>query len=60
MPNTTTISIVIHLATILMNSIMTQPAILKMNIYNSVLVDTELIKTNMENRFMKFYGLSHN
>jgi len=39
---------------------MTQPAILKINIYNPVLVDAELIKTNMGNRFMKFYSLSHN
>ena len=37
MPNTTTTSIAVHLATILMNPIMTQPAILKMNTHNSVL-----------------------
>jgi len=60
MSNITITSIVIHLATILMNSIMMQPAISKINIHNSVLVDAELIKTNIKNRFMKFYDLSHN
>ncbi|SRR6266498_2356789 len=60
MLNTTTTLTTMHLVTILMNPIMTQPAILKINIYNPVLVDAELIKTNMGNRFMKFYSLSHN
>src|SRR6266498_1599648 len=60
MSNTTTMSTAVHLVTILINPIMTQPAILKMNIHNPVLVNAELIKTNMRNRFMKFYGLSYN
>ena len=60
MPNTTITSTAVHLVTILMNPIMTQPAILKMNIHNSVLIDTKLIKTNMKNRFMKLYNLSYN
>ncbi len=60
MLNTTTTSTAIYLVTILMNPIITQPVISKMNIYNPVLVDAELIKTNMGNRFMKFYSFSYN
>ncbi|RIB00484.1 hypothetical protein C2G38_2303812 [Gigaspora rosea] len=60
MPNTTTTSTAAHLATILMNPISTQIAIPQTNVHNPVLVDAESIKTNIENRFMMFYGLSHN
>src|ERR1044072_6380687 len=43
-----------------MNPITTQHAISKMNIHNPVLVDAELIKTNIENKFISLCGLSHN
>ncbi|RIB13977.1 hypothetical protein C2G38_2196385 [Gigaspora rosea] len=49
-PNTTTTSDAAHLATILMNPITTQWAITKINIHNPYLVNTELIKINMENK----------
>jgi len=52
MPNMTTISTAAHLATVLMNLITTQSAILNTNIYNPILVDTELIKINIKNKFM--------
>jgi len=42
------------------NPIMTQHAVPKINIHNPVLVDADLIKTNMENKFMNLCGLSHN
>ncbi|RHZ49679.1 hypothetical protein Glove_518g10 [Diversispora epigaea] len=57
MPNTTTAA---HLATILINLITTQNAIPKLNIHNPKLVDAELIKINIENKFMAFYSISHN
>ncbi len=60
MQNTTITSTAMHLATILMNLIMMQPAILKTNIHNPILVDAKLIKANMKNRFMKFYDFLHN
>ncbi|RIB27350.1 hypothetical protein C2G38_2029451 [Gigaspora rosea] len=60
MLNTMTTSTNTHLATILINLITNQPAILKRNLHNPVLIDTELIKTNIEDKFMMFYGLSHN
>ena len=60
MPNTTTTSDAAHLATILMNPIATQPAVSKINIHNPLLVDADLIKINMANKFMKFFGFSHN
>ncbi|CAG8723714.1 3018_t:CDS:2, partial [Funneliformis mosseae] len=60
MPNTIIISTAIRLATILMNPITTQYAIPKMNIHNPILVDAELIKTNMKNKFMRLCGLLHN
>ncbi len=56
MPNTTTISTVVHLATILINLITIQHAVLRLNIYNLKLVDIELIKINLKNKFMIFYG----
>ena len=60
MPNTTTTSTAAHLATILINPIIAQNAIPKLNIHNLKLVDAELIKLNLENKFMALYGLSHN
>ena len=60
MPNITTTSITIHLAIILINLITTQHAISKINIHNPILVDVELIKTNIENKFMSLCDLSHN
>ncbi len=60
MLNTTTTSITVYLATILMNPIIMQYVISKMNIYNSVLVDADLIKTNMKNKFMSLCDFSHN
>jgi len=60
MLNTTTISITIHLITILMNLIMTQYVISKINIYNSVLVNVNLIKTNMKNKFISLCSFSYN
>jgi len=60
MPNTTTISTATHLATILINLITTQNAILKLNIHNLKLVDADLIKKNLKNKFMMLYNLSHN
>jgi|SRR6266498_5968909 len=60
MLNITITSTAIYLVIILMNPIMMQPAILKINIYNSILVNIELIKTNMENKFIKLYGLLYN
>ncbi|RIB01256.1 hypothetical protein C2G38_2256270, partial [Gigaspora rosea] len=60
MPNTTTTSTAAHLATILLNPITTQEAIPQANVHNPKLVDAELIKTNVENKFMTLYGLSHN
>lgn len=60
MPNTTTTSTAAHLATVLMNPITTQHAIPKVNIHNPALVDAELIKMNIKNRFITLYGLSHN
>ncbi|RIB18724.1 hypothetical protein C2G38_2183821 [Gigaspora rosea] len=44
----------------LMNPITTQRVIPKLNIHNPLLADDELIKANIESRFMRFYGLSHN
>ncbi|CAG8725036.1 2080_t:CDS:1, partial [Funneliformis mosseae] len=60
MPNMTTTSTAVHLATILMNPITIQCAISNMNIHNPRLVDAELIKLNLNNRFMTPLGLSHN
>ncbi|RIB08714.1 hypothetical protein C2G38_2210869 [Gigaspora rosea] len=60
MPTTTITSTAVHLATILMNPITTQQAISRINIHNPRLVDAELIKTNIENKFMNLYSLSHN
>ncbi|RIB20139.1 hypothetical protein C2G38_2081627, partial [Gigaspora rosea] len=54
-PDTTTTSTAAQLATILMNPIMTQRVIPKLNIYNPLLVNAELIKPNIESRFMRFY-----
>ncbi|CAG8622271.1 10144_t:CDS:2 [Funneliformis mosseae] len=31
-----------------------------MNIYNPILVDVDLIKINMKNKFISLYGLLHN
>ncbi len=59
-PNTTTTFIVIHLAIILINLIAIQNAISKTNIHNPILVDAELIKTNVENKFIMLYGYSYN
>ncbi|RIB29918.1 hypothetical protein C2G38_2027296 [Gigaspora rosea] len=55
--DTTTISTAAHLV---MNPIMTQHVIPKLNIHNPLLVDAKLIKTNIESRFMRFYSLLHN
>ena len=60
MPNTTTISTVVHLATILLNPIKNEPAISKQDIHNSALVDASLIKIGIENCFMSTYSISHN
>ena len=60
MPNTTTTSTAAHLATILINPITTQCAISNVNIHNPGLIDAELIKLNLNNRFMMLLGLSHN
>ncbi|RHZ52392.1 hypothetical protein Glove_461g14 [Diversispora epigaea] len=51
MPNTTTTSTAAHLATILINPITTQM---------QFRIDAELIKINIENKFMAFYSISHN
>ncbi|RIB18090.1 hypothetical protein C2G38_2185567 [Gigaspora rosea] len=59
MPNTITTSTATHMATILINLINNQTAILKSNLHNPAL-DAELIKMNIEDKFMMFYGLSHN
>ena len=37
-----------------------QNAISKTNIHNPIIIDTELIKTNVKNKFMMLYGYSHN
>ena len=60
MPNTTTTSTAVHLATILMNPVTTQRAIPRAFVHNPALVDAELIKTNLQNKFMTLYGLSYN
>ncbi|RIB19638.1 hypothetical protein C2G38_2181293 [Gigaspora rosea] len=60
MPNTATTSTAAHLATILMNPITNQAAIPQENIHNPLLVDANLIKLNIGNRFMAPYGLLHN
>jgi len=60
MPNTTTTSTAAHLATILMNPITTQCAIPNRNLHNPRLVDAELIKLNLNNRFMMLQSLLHN
>src|SRR6266511_3637307 len=52
MPNTTTTSTAAHLATVLINPITTQHAIPRANMHNPVLVDADLIKTNIKNRFI--------
>ncbi|CAG8525954.1 10830_t:CDS:1 [Acaulospora morrowiae] len=59
-PNITTTSNAAHLATILMNPIITQKAIPQLNIHNSKLVNAKSIKINLENRFMELYDLSYN
>jgi hypothetical protein len=60
MPNTTTTSTAAHLATILMNPITTQKAIPREYVHNPALVDANLIKKNLENRFMALFSWSHN
>ena len=60
MLNTTITFTTAHLVTILMNLIVTQSMILRLNIHNPKLVDMELIKLNLNNRFMMLFGLSHN
>ncbi|RIB07747.1 hypothetical protein C2G38_2213467 [Gigaspora rosea] len=59
-PNTTTTSDAAHLATILINPIMIQPAISNIDIHNPLLVDAELIKRNIATKFMTLYSFSHN
>jgi hypothetical protein len=60
MPNTTTTSTAAHLATILMNPITTQKAIPREDVHNPALVDANLIKKNLEDRFMALFSWSHN
>jgi hypothetical protein len=60
LPNTTTTSTAAHLATILMNPVTTQRAIPRAYVHNPALVDADLIKTNLQNKFMTLYGLSYN
>ena len=60
MPNTTTTSTAVHLATILLNLIKFQPAISNINIHNPALVDAILIKNNIEVLFMTPFSCSHN
>ena len=60
MPTTTTTSSAAHLATILINPITTQKAIPREYVHNPALVDANLIKMNLENRFMAHFSLSHN
>src|SRR6266498_45562 len=49
--NTTTTSTAVHLATILLNLIKNESAILKQDIHNLILVNVSLIKTGIENYF---------
>ncbi|RIB15363.1 hypothetical protein C2G38_2319654 [Gigaspora rosea] len=60
MPITTTTSAPVHLATILLNPIKTQPAIPRQDIHNLTLVNSQLVVTGIENYFMPVYSLSHN
>src|SRR6266542_4129268 len=60
MPNTTTTSTAVHLATILLNLIKFQPAIFNINIHILALVDAILIKNNIEVLFMIPFSYSHN
>ena len=59
-PNTTTTSDAAHLATILINLIVTQLAISNIDIHNPLLVDADLIKRNITTKFMTLYSFSHN
>ncbi len=53
-------SIITYLATILINLIITQNAILNTNIHNLILINIRLIKMNVANKFIKLYDLIHN
>ncbi|CAG8679314.1 13945_t:CDS:2 [Funneliformis caledonium] len=50
----------IHLATILLNPIISQPAIINVNIHNPELVDAMLIKYNIAALFMASFSYSYN
>ena len=60
MPNTTTTSTAVHLATILLNPIKNEVAISKQDIHNPALVDASLIKVGIEGQFMSAYSQPHN
>jgi len=60
MPNTITTSTAVHLATVLLNLIENEPAILKQDVHNPALVDASLIKVGIDNYFMSLYSFPHN